>query len=208
MSSEPPAGGLPPQEQSDDEYKLCPDCAERVRAAARKCRFCGYRFDSGAGQPGAAAAETLRDGAGHEREPARGAGAPSQSGEQTRSVLDLVEEWGVAVHPDEQVAFFLPARAKPLDDTPAPQTLGYLLVTDRRLLILAPPRRGLLALLRRDSTTAKAEIAFERTLAQTGEVAVHQRWGKAQLRLGDDIVLSDIPPARVEEIRSHIEART
>jgi hypothetical protein len=27
------------------EYKECPECAEMVRARARKCRFCGYRFD-------------------------------------------------------------------------------------------------------------------------------------------------------------------
>lgn len=25
--------------------KRCPDCAEDVRAQARKCRFCGYQFD-------------------------------------------------------------------------------------------------------------------------------------------------------------------
>lgn len=25
--------------------KRCPDCAEAVQAAARVCRFCGYRFD-------------------------------------------------------------------------------------------------------------------------------------------------------------------
>lgn len=26
------------------EFKTCPDCAEQVRAAARKCRFCNYEF--------------------------------------------------------------------------------------------------------------------------------------------------------------------
>jgi Uncharacterised protein family UPF0547 len=27
------------------ETKTCPDCAEEVRPAARKCRFCGYMFE-------------------------------------------------------------------------------------------------------------------------------------------------------------------
>jgi hypothetical protein len=26
------------------EFKTCPDCAEQVRFAARKCRFCGFQF--------------------------------------------------------------------------------------------------------------------------------------------------------------------
>jgi len=29
---------------SADQLKGCPDCAERVQRAARKCRFCGFEF--------------------------------------------------------------------------------------------------------------------------------------------------------------------
>jgi hypothetical protein len=33
------------------ETKQCPDCAEEVLVQARKCRFCGYRFDGAATAP-------------------------------------------------------------------------------------------------------------------------------------------------------------
>ena len=39
------SGNAPP-----GEVKICPDCAEEVKAAARVCRFCGYRWPTrGAG---------------------------------------------------------------------------------------------------------------------------------------------------------------
>jgi hypothetical protein len=38
----PPAASVPPPQVSAS--KRCPDCAESVRAEARKCRFCGHAF--------------------------------------------------------------------------------------------------------------------------------------------------------------------
>ena len=31
---------------AEGDTKTCPECAESVKAAARVCRYCGYRFDS------------------------------------------------------------------------------------------------------------------------------------------------------------------
>ena len=35
---------LSPPTAATPEFKTCPGCAEEVRFAARKCRFCGYMF--------------------------------------------------------------------------------------------------------------------------------------------------------------------
>lgn len=40
------------------EFKTCPDCAEEVRAAARKCRFCGYEFADVTATPGTSRSTT------------------------------------------------------------------------------------------------------------------------------------------------------
>jgi hypothetical protein len=40
-----PSPTLAGEPTDEEEWKECPDCAEMVRVRARKCRFCGYRFD-------------------------------------------------------------------------------------------------------------------------------------------------------------------
>jgi hypothetical protein len=46
---QPPALSSAPADRQP-EFKTCPDCAEEIRFAARKCRFCGYVFDSSEGR--------------------------------------------------------------------------------------------------------------------------------------------------------------
>lgn len=41
----PASTGASPPSSGSDGMKTCPDCAEEVRIAARKCRFCGYMFE-------------------------------------------------------------------------------------------------------------------------------------------------------------------
>lgn len=36
-----------------EDTKVCPECAEEVKVAARKCRFCGFRFSSQGANPSA-----------------------------------------------------------------------------------------------------------------------------------------------------------
>jgi Uncharacterised protein family UPF0547 len=99
-----------------DEYKTCPDCAEQVRAAARRCRFCGYSFERGR-KPGLL--DLLRTPRREPMEPA-----------------ELLESWGADLEDGEEIVLF-GYRRLDSDD-------GFLVLSDRRLLFFQPRRRRFL----------------------------------------------------------------
>jgi hypothetical protein len=92
-------------------YKQCPDCAEQVLAAARRCRFCDYRFDHQR-SAGRSLLEGLFSGL-------RNAGPGG-------TINEILADWGSSLEPGESVEWFQ------LGDVDAQP--GYLLVTSRRLL--------------------------------------------------------------------------
>lgn len=104
--------------ESTPEYKQCPDCAEQVLAAARKCRYCGYRFDTGRRERRWLLADLIPG----LRRPAR-----------NLTLDEQLAEWGVALGEGEEVQLF---RLAEVDGR-----TGYLLVTSRRLAFFAQTRR-------------------------------------------------------------------
>ena len=100
------------------EYKQCPDCAEQVLLAARKCRFCGYRFDT-------------------QRREARAAGGVlPQLIRRTpvASLPDLLADWGVSLRESEAAGPFL---LIDLDGEPT-----FMFVTSERLVFAAVASPG------------------------------------------------------------------
>jgi Uncharacterised protein family UPF0547 len=104
---------------STPEYKQCPDCAEQVLAPARKCRYCGYRFDGG-----------------RKRRPSLLSDLIPGLRRDTRDTTlpEVLADWGVSIGDTEEIALF---RLVKVDDRP-----GYLLVTSERLVFFGQVSRG------------------------------------------------------------------
>jgi hypothetical protein len=99
----------PAATQDERAMKVCPDCAELVLEAARKCRYCGYRFDrpsSQAKQEGLLA-HLFRRPAPH------------------LTMTETLQQLGVELHPGERPVGLWLGRIKGVD--------GYVVLTDERL---------------------------------------------------------------------------
>jgi Uncharacterised protein family UPF0547 len=107
------------QDPSQPAYKQCPDCAEQVLAAARKCRYCGYRFDGRRRLGGASALSELLGGL---------------RKDTTDTTLEqILADWGTSLGEGEVVEWF---RLADVDDD-----IGYLLVTWRRVVFFRQTSR-------------------------------------------------------------------
>lgn len=92
-------------------HKQCPDCAEQVLAAARKCRYCGYRFDRRQSAGG-----SLFDGL---------VGALRKDTSEA-TFEELLADWGTSLGGSEEAKWF---RLAEVDQRP-----GYVLLTSERFL--------------------------------------------------------------------------
>ena len=99
------------RDATEPTHKQCPDCAEQVLAAARKCRYCGYRFDGRRRAGGSLLVDVLGGLVRDTRE---------------ASMEEILADWGTRLAKGETVEWF---RLGDVDHQP-----GYLLVTSRRLV--------------------------------------------------------------------------
>ena len=97
--------------------KACPDCAEMVLEAARKCRYCGYRFDQPTARPApqeGLLAHLFRRSAPH------------------LTMAETLQQLGVELDAGERPAGLWLGRVKGVD--------GYVVLTDERLLFVSGVR--------------------------------------------------------------------
>jgi hypothetical protein len=102
-------GEEPAATRDERAMKACPDCAELVLEAARKCRYCGYRFDRPASQapPEGLFAHLLRRPATH------------------LTMTETLQQLGVELGPGERPVGLWLAQVQSVD--------GYVVLTDERL---------------------------------------------------------------------------
>jgi len=112
VSDQPGQSGRPDPEPAADEraMKQCPDCAEMILEAARKCRYCGYRYDRPAQAQEGLFAHLMRRSA------------------PRMTMTETLEQLGVELEQGEQPAGLWLAQVSGVD--------GYVVLTDQRLFFV------------------------------------------------------------------------
>lgn len=164
----------------DRPTKTCPDCAEEVLEAARKCRFCGYRFDevdpaAPASYPGSESG--LLGGLLIRRKPV------------TTTPRQLVGAAGVTLATDEEIRFFRFARVNGHD--------GILVITDTRLFFLEIVGR-------------RHRPRFENDLVHVLGAEISRRLGRTRLEIrcagGEELVVAGLKRTDLDELRERLQA--
>ena len=111
-----PSGQVDPEPAATADQramKQCPDCAEMVLEAARKCRYCGYRFDR---QKASQAPEEGLFAHLFRREP------------RHLTMVETLEQLGIELEPGERPVGLWLSQVHSVD--------GYVVLTDARLFFV------------------------------------------------------------------------
>ena len=163
--------------------KACPDCAELVLAAARKCRYCGYEFRPAprarpAGNTGAAAnggtfASLLRRPA------------------PQLTTTETLEQLGIELDPGERLDGLWLGRAYGTD--------GYVVLTDARLFFAAGLRR------------VPGTPPRQHSLDELADAEVATRHWKSELVLhwhdSPDMFINGLAPKHLRQLHSALVAQ-
>lgn len=164
----------------DRPTKTCPDCAEEVLEGARKCRFCGYRFDGA--DPEAGRAPYPGD------EPGLLGGLLMRRKPVTTTAQQIIAAAGVGLATGERVCFFRFGRVNGLD--------GIVVVTDTRLFLLEVAGR-------------RHRPRFENELVHVLGAEVSRRLGRTRLEVrcagGETLDVTGLKRSELLELHERVQ---